>query len=73
MAKEAYFVLDCGQTSESIGEVIALFNRAGWKWANNDGNVEYVPEDDDLYEWAEKSISEDELWGYVQEKEKAGQ
>lgn len=49
---EALMTLDCSNYSESITDVLKIFQQIGWYIYNPQGKVEYLPiGDDDAYDW----------------------
>lgn len=66
---EALMTLDCSNYSESIVDVLKIFQQIGWYIYNPQGKVEYLPiGDDDEYDWQCKEISENELYDVISEK-----
>lgn len=66
---EALMTLDCSNYSESIVDVLKIFQQIGWSIYNPHGKVEYLPiGDDDEYEWQCKEISEIELYNIIFKK-----
>lgn len=66
---EALMTLDCSNYSESIVDVLKIFQQIGWHIYNPQGKVEYLPiGDDDEYDWQCKEISEIELYDIISEK-----
>lgn len=61
--------LDCSYYSESIADVLKIFQQIGWYIYNPQGKVEYLPiGDDDEYDWQCDEISESELYSIVSKK-----
>ena len=66
---EALMTLDCSYYSESIADVLKIFQQIGWYIYNPQGKVEYLPiGDDDEYDWQCDEISESELYNIVSKK-----
>ena len=66
---EALMTLDCSYYSESIADVLKIFQQIGWYIYNPQGKVEYLPiGDDDKYDWQCDEISERELYNIVSKK-----
>ncbi|MBQ7781187.1 MAG: hypothetical protein IJ405_04105 [Lachnospiraceae bacterium] len=66
---EALMTLDCSNYSESIVDVLKIFQQIGWYIYNPQGKVEYLPiGDDDEYDWQCKEIAEIELYDIISEK-----
>ena len=56
--------------SESIADVLKIFQQIGWYIYNPQGKVEYLPiGDDDEYDWQCDEISESELYDIISKKE----
>lgn len=66
---EALMTLDCSDYSESIADVLKIFQQIGWYIYNLQGKVEYLPiGDDDEYDWQCDEISESELYDIISKK-----
>ena len=66
---EALMTLDCSAYSESIADILRIFQQIGWHIRNPQGKVEYLPiGDDDEYDWQCDEISERELYNIVSKK-----
>ena len=66
---EALMTLDCSNYSESIADVLKIFQQIGWYIYNPQGKVEYLPiGDDDEYDWQCDEISESELYDIISKK-----
>lgn len=66
---EALMTLDCSDYSESIADVLKIFQQIGWYIYNSQGKVEYLPiGDDDEYDWQCDEISESELYDIISKK-----
>ena len=66
---EALMTLDCSDYSESIADVLKIFQQIGWYIYNPQGEVEYLPiGDDDEYDWQCDEISESELYDIISKK-----
>ena len=66
---EALMTLDCSDYSESIADVLKIFQQIGWYIYNPQGKVEYLPiGDDDEYDWQCDEISESELYDIISKK-----
>ena len=66
---EALMSLDCSNYSESIADVLKIFQQIGWYIYNPQGKVEYLPiGDDDEYDWQCDEISESELYDIISKK-----
>ena len=66
---EALMTLDCSNYSESIVDVLKIFQQIGWYIYNPQGKVEYLPiGDDDEYDWQSDEISESELYDIISKK-----
>ena len=66
---EALMTLDCSDYSESIADVLKIFQQIGWYIYNPQGTVEYLPiGDDDEYDWQCDEISESELYDIISKK-----
>ena len=61
--------LDCSNYSESIADVLKIFQQIGWYIYNPQGKVEQLPiGDDDEYDWQCDEISESELYDIISKK-----
>lgn len=66
---EALMTLDCSNYSESLVDILKVFQEIGWNMHNLQGKIEYLPiGDDDEYNWQSAEISEDELYEIILEK-----
>ncbi len=66
---EALMTLDCSNYSESIVDVLKIFQQIGWYIYNPQGKVEYLPiGDDDEYDWQCDKIAESELYDVISKK-----
>lgn len=66
---EALMTLDCSNYSESIVDVLKIFQQIGWYIYNPQGKVEYLPVgDDDEYDWQCEEISEIKLYDIISKK-----
>ena len=66
---EALMSLDCSNYSESIADVLKIFQQIGWYIYNPQGKVEYLPiGDDDEHDWQCDEISESELYDIISKK-----
>lgn len=66
---EALMTLDCSAYSESIADILRIFQQIGWHIRNPQGKVEYLPiGDDDKYDWQCDEISESELYDIISKK-----
>ena len=66
---EALMTLDCSAYSESIADILRIFQQIGWHIRNPQGKVEYLPiGDDDEYDWQCDEISESELYDIISKK-----
>lgn len=66
---EALMVLDCSYYSESIVDVLKIFQQIGWYIYNPQGEVEYLPiGDDDEYDWQCDKISASEIYDIISKK-----
>ena len=64
--------MDCSLYTDSIAEMIRIFRKIGWDFA--DGQVEYLPlHDDDMFDWQAEPLSEAELDALVTEKQACGE
>ena len=70
MAREAILEMNCSRYSERIIDVINLFNESGWKYYDEEKNIEYLPlGDDDDFDWQKKILSVDELKEMINNKQ----
>lgn len=70
MAREAILEINCSRYSNKIIDVITLLNKVGWKYCDEEKNVEYLPVgDNDDYNWQKKAISERQLQELIDEKQ----
>lgn len=66
---EALMTLDFSNYSESIGDILKIFQKIGWDIYNPQGKIEYLPiGDDDEYDWQCEDISEDKMYDIISEK-----
>lgn len=66
---EALMTLDCSNYSESIVDILKIFQEIGWYIYNPQGKIEYLPiGDDDEYDWQCEEISEIKLYDIISEK-----
>ena len=66
---EALMTLDCSDYSESIADVLKIFQQIGWYIYNPQGKVEYLPiDDDDEYDWQCDEKTESELYDIISKK-----
>ena len=66
---EASIILDCSNYSESITDILKIFQRIGWNTRNSQGEVTYLPiGDSDMYNWVKQKISEEELYTIISNK-----
>ena len=66
---EALITLDCSNYSESIADILKVFQQIGWCIYNPQGKVEYLPiGDDDEYDWQCDVISEIEIYDIISKK-----
>lgn len=70
MAREAILEINCSRYSERIIDVINLFNELGWKYYNDEKNIEFLPlGDDDDFDWQKKVFLVDELNELINNKQ----
>lgn len=70
MAREAILEINCSRYSERIIDVINLFNELGWKYYDDEKNIEYLPlKDDDDFNWKKNFLSEKELKELINDKQ----
>lgn len=66
---EALMILDCSNYSESIIDVLKIFQQIGWHIYNPQGKVEYLQiGDTDEYDWHCDEISENKVYSIISEK-----
>lgn len=66
---EALITLDCSNYSESIVNILKIFQQIGWCIYNPQGKVEYLPIGDaDEYDWQCDEISEIEIYDIISKK-----
>ncbi len=72
MAREADFTIDCSSYSNSITQIIDALNRIGWGYS--DEQIEYLPlHDNDSFDWQKKTISVEELFSIISQKQELGE
>lgn len=70
MAREAILEINCSRYSEKIIDVINLFSELGWKYYDDEKNIEYLPlGDDDEFDWQKEFLSEKELKELINNKQ----
>ncbi len=70
MAREAILEMNCSRYSERLIDVVNLFNELGWKYHNEENNIEYLPlGDDDDFDWQKKKLFTDELNELIDSKQ----
>ena len=65
---EASMTLNCSGYSESIIDVLKIFQQIGWDIYNAQGKVEYLLVGDDEYDWRCEKISKNKLFDILSEK-----
>lgn len=66
---EALIILNFNNYSESIIDILKIFQQIGWDIYNAQGKVEYLPiGDDDEYNWLCEKISINELFDIISRK-----
>lgn len=66
---ESLMTLDFSNYSESIVDILKIFQQIGWDIYNPQGKVEYLPiGDDDEYNWQCEDISESKIYDIISEK-----
>lgn len=72
MSREALLTIDCSRYSDSIADVIKLFNRIGWGYTDN--QREYLPlKDSDMFSWKKEKLSQEELFSVFVKKQVIGE
>ncbi len=64
----------CVTNIASVFDMITICHEIGWSWKDREGESEFLPlNDSDSFNWYFKTITEEELAGLINTKEKAGE
>lgn len=70
MGREAILEVNCSRYSEKIIDVVRLLNELGWKYYDDEKNIEYLPlNDDDDFNWQKNYLSENQLQELINNKQ----